>query len=80
MPMTTTTEPDQPLEPQPSRTTRYLLWSGKHNAWWRTGGSGYTTDRDEAGRFNWAEAIERVSRSAYHGDPELVTRMVWTDV
>ena len=56
----------------------YLLWSGKHSAWWAADGAGYTTDRELAGRFSFVIAIGHVARSAYHGDPNLVTRMVWT--
>lgn len=56
----------------------YLLWSGKHSAWWMPAGAGYTTDREQAGRFSFLIAVGHVARSAYRGDPELVTRMVWT--
>jgi hypothetical protein len=56
----------------------YLLWSGKRNAWWAAGGWGYTTDRYEAGRFSLLVAVHHVVRSAQQGDPDVVTRMVWT--
>jgi len=57
----------------------YLLWSGRHKAWWAPAGFGYTTDRARAGRFSFLEAVHNVASSAYQGDPELVTRMVWTE-
>jgi len=56
----------------------YLLWSGRHEAWWAPGALGYTTDRDEAGRFSLLMAIHHVVRSAQGGDPHKVTRMVRT--
>lgn len=54
----------------------YILWSGKHKAWWRPMALGYTQYREEAGRFTRDEAVEYIVRSAASGDPELVTRMV----
>jgi hypothetical protein len=55
---------------------QYLLWSNKHSMWWRPGAQGYTKDRDEAGRYSQAEALERVLRSSYHGTVSMVTCMV----
>lgn len=31
--------------------SEWLVWSHKHNAWWRQSQYGYTTYLDEAGRF-----------------------------
>lgn len=56
----------------------YLLWSGRHEAWWAPDAYGYITDRDQAGRFSLLIAINHVVRSAQGGDPHLVTRMVRT--
>lgn len=30
---------------------QYLIWSHQHNAWWRDGGHGYTTQLTDAGHF-----------------------------
>lgn len=35
---------------------RYLIWSHEHDAWWRPGGWGYTTNVDEAGRYSLIDA------------------------
>jgi hypothetical protein len=55
---------------------RYLLWSGAHSAWWRPGALGYTTDRDQAGRFTIEQAMRYIVASADSGDAGLVTRLV----
>ena len=62
----------------------FLLWSNKHQMWWRSAACGYTDDIAEAGRYSEADAMERVARSAYHGDLAKVTCMVaapenWTE-
>ena len=54
----------------------YLLWSNKHQAWWRPSDRGYTEDIDEAGLYSRIEAIERVARSADCGILAQVTCMV----
>lgn len=54
----------------------YLLWSNKHDAWWRPGAQGYTEDIAEAGEYTEAEAVARVKQSALHGDRAKVTLMV----
>ena len=45
----------------------YLLWSNKHQAWWRPDGYGYTADIGEAGRFGEDDATGYVIRSAHGG-------------
>jgi hypothetical protein len=54
----------------------YLLWSNKHEAWWRPDGWGYTDDIEQAGRFSEADAVENVVRSANCGILDQVTSMV----
>lgn len=54
----------------------YLLWSNKHDMWWRPDDRGYTNNQDEAGRYSEAEAIERVVQSAHSGRLAQVTCMV----
>lgn len=54
----------------------YLLWSNKHEAWWRPAGWGYTDSIEEAGDFSQAEAVDAVVRSAGCGDRNQVTLMV----
>lgn len=54
----------------------YLLWSNKHNAWWKPGGWGYTEDIAEAGRFAEPDAVFNVKNSALCGIKDQVTCMV----
>lgn len=54
----------------------FLLWSNKHQMWWRALGRGYTHDINEAGRYDQATAVDRVVQSAYNGTIEMVTCMV----
>ncbi len=65
--------PDRP-GPQPQVT--YLLWSQKHQAWWKPYAWGYTTDTEQAGQFTEADAVRYVVASAQCGDPNQVTFMV----
>jgi hypothetical protein len=54
----------------------YLIWSQKHNAWWRPDGWGYTDSIDDAGRFAEGEAVKAVVASAQCGIREQVSCMV----
>lgn len=63
----------------------YLLWSNRHNAWWRPDAAGYTETEADAGRYSEAEALSYVLRSAQCGIRTQVTCMVaapdnWTPV
>lgn len=66
-PETTKAEQDEVL---------YLLWSNKHEAWWKPGAWGYTNVQSEAGRFTEAEATRYVVASAQCGRLAAVTCMV----
>lgn len=35
----------------------YVIWSREHDAWWRPGRWGYTTNIKEAGHYSLAEAV-----------------------
>lgn len=37
---------------------RVSIWSREHSAWWRPGGNGYTTEAENAGSWDFAEAYE----------------------
>lgn len=54
----------------------YLLWSNKHQAWWRPDGYGYTENQDEAGRFSEDDATGYMIRSAHSGVLSQITCMV----
>lgn len=54
----------------------YLLWSGKHQAWWRPDARGYTPTERDAGRYTRAEAVLHVIASAQCGVRDQVTSMV----
>lgn len=44
----------------------FLIWSRRHDAWWRPDRMGYTTDRTEAGRYTETEARQIERQSAYN--------------
>lgn len=54
----------------------FLLWSNKHQMWWRAAARGYSPDIADAGRYTEAEAVKRVVQSAYHDSVDKVTCMV----
>jgi hypothetical protein len=54
----------------------YLLWSNKHQMWWRPDGRGYTEEITEAGAYTEARAVSAVTQSALCQDRTKVTLMV----
>ena len=52
----------------PADSSKYLIWSGSHNAWWKPEGqAGYTTDRALAGVY----AVEDLRRFRLDGTDNL---------
>jgi len=45
----------------------YLIWSFEHNAWWKSGGRGYTTRLLEAGMYNERHAIDICNNANFGG-------------
>lgn len=78
MTATTYSSPVELIARPQDRPAVFLLWSGRHRKWWLANGFGYTDDRDQAGRFSRDQAVQFIVQSSYSGDPELVSRMVWT--
>jgi hypothetical protein len=54
------------IEPERHRPSIVLIWSDEHKAWWRPDAAGYTTVRDNAGRYHIEDARKRTA----HCDPE----------
>lgn len=48
-----------------SNENEYLIWSVGHNAWWKGGEFGYTTDRTNAGIYTFDKAIEICKRANF---------------
>jgi hypothetical protein len=46
---------------KPHITENYVIWSFEHDAWWRPGSWGYTTELEDAGHFTQAEAEKIVT-------------------
>lgn len=44
----------------------YLIWSNKHDAWWKPDERGYTTDQTNAGRYAARDA-QRIAIQAANG-------------
>lgn len=51
-----------------NRNKTFLIWSGKHKAWWNAHGLGYTNDRASAGRFTLFDLDELSLDGTYHLD------------
>lgn len=45
----------------------YLIWSIEHDAWWKPGWHGYTSDINEAGMYSKDEAERIVKNANAHG-------------
>lgn len=54
----------------------FLLWSNRHNAWYRSHKLGFTSNVDEAGRYTQGQATRIVVESAMCMDRTQVTCMV----
>lgn len=39
---------------------KWLIWSMEHNAWWAPDRKGYVKTKDEAGRYDFGEAVDIV--------------------
>lgn len=66
-----------------NRNKMFLIWSGKHKAWWNAHGHGYTKDRASAGRFTlidldelWLDGTRHLNRQ---GRPTLCDVLVPID-
>jgi hypothetical protein len=71
----TCAEHENECQPPPDEVA-YLLWSSRHDAWWRPDACGYTTVLKNAGRYTRDEAVRHVVASAQCGVREQVTCMV----
>jgi len=50
----------------------YLVWSFEHNAWWKTGRRGYTTNIADAGKYSIEEAEKICSQANITGINESI--------
>lgn len=53
----------------------YVLWSKKHEAWWRPDAMGYCVHLAQAGVYTEAQAIDLVAQSECDPDPRNHTVM-----
>jgi len=44
-------------------TTKFVIWSYEHSAWWSPARQGYTSHLDQAGRYDQDEAGQIVTDS-----------------
>jgi hypothetical protein len=49
-----------------SEQNLWLVWSYEHDAWWKPGRFGYTTDLEKAGRYRYNEALEICDNANRH--------------
>ncbi len=42
---------------------KWLIWSNEHGGWWKPNELGYTHTHSEAGRYDFARALEIVTRA-----------------
>lgn len=45
---------------------RWLVWSNERGRWWAPNRHGYTSSRDQAGRYEFDEAAAIVIRANHH--------------
>ena len=64
-------EPDEPVDETPIRERPqdkcWLIWSNEHGAWWKSARRGYTPNREEAGHYSFAEAVEICGADTKYG-------------
>lgn len=46
----------------------WLIWSMEHGQWWRPARKGYTTSREDAGRYTYDEAVKIVREGNFRPD------------
>ncbi len=46
---------------EPPMSSFVRIWSGEHEAWWRANGNGYTTQLQDAGVYERADAMRRIT-------------------
>lgn len=47
---------------------KWLIWSNEHNAWWAPNHRGYTQAYEEAGVYNYKEALGIVEQANIYQD------------